>query len=179
MLEALKQLFFHPPIEAVVFWLCTAVAVASALVAAFSRRIVRAANALFFTLFAMAGYYVLLGADFMAIVQVVVYIGGILALVLFGVLLTNRSTSQVSLEPRTLAVAGALAALALFIILLASIMKTDWNMLVNPTPPDIVPTTRTLGHLLLGAYLLPFEFISLTLLIALLGALYLVRREDE
>ena len=72
------------------FWLLTAVVLLSAAVAAFARSIVQAAYALFFTLLGMAGYYALLGSGFLAITQVIIYVGGILVLLMFGVLLTNR-----------------------------------------------------------------------------------------
>lgn len=177
MSEALQQLIADPPIQAGVYWLCTIVAVAAALVAAFSRSLVRAAFSLFFTLFALAGYYVLLGADFLAIVQVVVYIGGILALILFGVLLTNRAPSREPTDSRVIYAGAMGVAVALFIVLHIAILRGAWKTL--EAPAELTATTVPLGKLLLTKYLLPFEFISLTLIAALLGALYLARREDR
>ena len=82
------------------FWLITLVVVIPAFFAAFSRSIVRAAFSLFFTLFGMAGYYVLLGSDFIAVTQVIIYVGGILVLIMFGVLLTNLPLADMMAEPR-------------------------------------------------------------------------------
>jgi len=177
MLETLKQFLADPPFQAAVFWFCALVSIVSALVAAFSSRIVRAAYSLFFTLFGLAGFYVLLGADFLAIVQVVVYIGGILALILFGVLLTNRMPIDLRADARAVYLGATAVAVVLCIILVATVLKANWRM-IAPLP-EIKATTASLGRLLLSKYLLPFEFISVTLLIALLGASYLVRREDD
>lgn len=178
MFDALKSLLAEPPFEAIVFWLCAIEGVAAALIAAFSRSIVRAAFSLLFTLFALAGFYVLLSADFLAVVQVVVYIGGILALILFGVLLTNRSRSDLLAKQSgsVYLIATATGGL-LFAVLVGAIAKANWAML--ETVPEVSATTSRIGQLLLSKHLLPFEFISLTLLIALLGASYLVRREDD
>jgi NADH:ubiquinone oxidoreductase subunit 6 (subunit J) len=177
MLDAIKTLLADPPVQAIVFWLCAIEAVVAALVAAFSRSIVRAAYSLFFTLFALAGFYVLLSADFMAVVQVVVYIGGILALILFGVLLTNRSRADLTMDTTAVYVGAAAVAGMMFVVLIAAISQADWNVMAQL--PAIAPTTETLGKLLLSKHLLPFEFVSVTLLVVLLGASYLVRREDD
>ena len=178
MLETVKQLLANPPVEACAFWLCACLTVGAALVAAFARSIVRAAFSLFFTLFALAGLYILLGADFIGVVQVVVYIGGILALILFGVLLTHRSQIDLTTaDSRAGYLAAGTVAAMLFVVLLAVIMREEWRVLAETAP--IAATTRQLGSLLLSKFLLPFEFVSITLLIALLGACYLARRRDE
>ena len=179
MIETIKELLSHPPFEAFTFWLCTLATVAAALTAAFSSSIIRASYSLFFALFAFLGYYILLGADFMGIVQVVVYVGGILALILFGVLLTNRGLTQLVTETQGMRTAGVIASLALFLILFVSILTANWAAVSVDPLPEIGPTTETLGRVLLSKYLLPFEFISVTLLVALLGASYLVRRSDD
>ncbi|MCX7050220.1 MAG: NADH-quinone oxidoreductase subunit J [Candidatus Sumerlaeota bacterium] len=179
MMDALKNLLANPPIEALAFWFCAVMSVGAALFAAFSTRIVRAAYSLFFTLLGLAGFYILLGADFLGIVQVVVYIGGILALILFGVLLTNRAPSEQLAESRKWTIVAAFAAIGLFLLLTACLLHVNWSLIANPNPPAIEPTTRPLGMALLGKYLLPFEFISITLLAALVGALYLARRQDD
>jgi NADH-quinone oxidoreductase subunit J len=160
---------------AVIFYAFAVMVLVSAIAAAFLRNIVMAAFALFFTLLGMAGFYVLLGADFLAITQVVVYVGGILILLLFGVLLTHRTIETLELETRGTYVLGILGGLLLYGVLHYFLFSASWPL---PLVKPLEPTTAGIGQLLLNKYLLPFEVSSLTLLIALIGAAYLVRRRD-
>ncbi len=160
------------------FWLITALVLGSGAVAAFSRNIVQAAFALFFTLIGIAGYYVLLGSPFLAITQVVIYVGGILVLLIFGVLLTNRPLEKSRRGAGRLFVIGSVVGAAvLFGVLRQIITHTHW-------PVDgsfVLPTdsTRIIGRALLTNYLLPLELAGMTLLLCLIGAAYLVRRKEK
>src|SRR6266536_5738740 len=78
------------PVGAVVFWILAVVTVGSAAVVVLSRSLIYSAFALLFTFFGVAGLYVLLGADFLAATQLLIYVGGILVLLLFGVMLTHK-----------------------------------------------------------------------------------------
>ncbi|GAB4325563.1 MAG: NADH-quinone oxidoreductase subunit J [Candidatus Sumerlaeia bacterium] len=165
----------------IVFFLMAAVVLLSAGAAVLSRSIVHAAFALFFTLLGMAGLFFLLSADFLAITQIVIYVGGILILLLFGITLTHRTLEQFRIDaPRNYLVGAAVGA-ALFGALVGIILTAF------PAAPAAEgaaaaaatgPTTGPLGRLLLTDYLLPFEFSSITLLMALVGAAYLARRRD-
>ena len=173
----LQQLFGPYFGEVIGFWAVALLVVSSAAVAAFSKSIVNAAYSLFFTLLGMAGFYVILGSDFLAVTQVVVYIGGILVLLMFGVLLTNRSIESLYSRERGIFLWAGLAAALLFFVVLAQIIYTGaWG------PRDqglIVPNTRGIGEGLLTTYVLPFEFSSITLLVCLIGAAYMARRREE
>ncbi|MCH8332444.1 NADH-quinone oxidoreductase subunit J [Candidatus Sumerlaeota bacterium] len=160
------------------FWCITLLVVTSAVVAAFARNIIHAAYSLFFTLIGMAGYYVLLGSDFLAVTQVVVYVGGILVLLMFGVLLTNRSVEELhSDEKMNHVIAGIAAAVLFFFVLAQIIYSASWGDRIPLTEP--MPNTAGIGRGLLSTYVLPFEFSSITLLICLIGAAYMVRRKEE
>ena len=160
------------------FWLITAMVVASGFVAAFSRNIVKAAYSLFFTLIGMAGYYVLLGSDFLAVTQVIIYVGGILVLLMFGILLTNRPLERAQRGTGRLFVLGGLAGAALlFTVLFRVIFQGPWRPVA--ALPEPLPMTRALGHLILSTYLLPFELVGMLLLLCLIGAAYLVRRKER
>ena len=159
-----------------VFTIISIVVVFSAAYAVFSRNIVHAVFALFFTLCGMAGYYFLLSADFLAVMQIVVYAGGILVLMLLCVFLTQHTLEEPGIEKRKQYIPGILAGILIYIILLYIIGSSFWR-LIPPTPME--PTTTSLGALLLTKYLLTFEIASITLLIALVGATYLVRRGDH
>lgn len=164
-------------IQAIVFYALAAMVVISGAIVIFAQNIAFSVFALFFTLGAIAGFYVLLGADFLAVTQIIVYIGGILVLLLFGILLTSRTPLILGLTSRRTYFLATLAGLAVFVILLVVVIQTDWVSAGAATEPQ--PTAAELGRLLLGRYLFLFEFSSLTLLAALIGAAYLVRRDDR
>jgi NADH-quinone oxidoreductase subunit J len=108
-------------------------------------------------------------------VQIIVYIGGILILLLFGIMLTHRITSlQITQLNMQRGAAGA-AALAVFIILLWMIYRTPW---VTRSASEPVGTVREIGILLMSDYLLPFEVASVLLLAALIGAAMLSRKTE-
>ena len=164
-------------IQAIVFYALAAMVVISCVIVVFSNSIVHSVFALFFTLGAVAGLYALLSADFLAVTQVVVYIGGILVLMLFGILLTSRTPIILGLTTRRTYPLATLAGAAVFAILMLVLARSNWVGAAAATT-DAQSTIEPLGRLFLGQYLFPFEFSSLTLLAALLGAAYLVRRGD-
>jgi len=160
----------------IIFYLFAVLTVGSAVVVVTSKNIVYAAYSLLLTLFGVAGIYALLGADFLAIVQIMVYVGGILILLLFGVMLTNKITS---VEIRTGTVQLLPAAVGCGILLgavVAIMVWTEWKI-----DPAVIPFTTTpeIGSLLITDYVLIFELLAMLLLIALIGAASIARREEE
>ena len=141
---------------------------------ALSSNIVHAAFSLLVTLFGVAGLYVLLGADFIGIVQVIVYIGGILVLIIFGVMMTQRA----KLLPLSVQLPGRLFSGLLSVIILAVLImaakRSLWPAAASLANPE--PTSAAIGGLLLGKYLVAFELASVLLLVALVGAVLIVRR---
>ena len=162
--------------EAVVFYVFATVTVASAGVVVLARSLIYSAFALLFTFFGVAGLYVLLGADFLAATQLLVYVGGILVLLLFGVMLTHKLYDLDLRSEVTQFLPGLIIALGLFLILAVTAVRTQWNI-GSGRPP--APTTREIGQLFLSQYLLPFEAASVLLLVALMGAAMIVRRRKE
>jgi NADH-quinone oxidoreductase subunit J len=141
---------------------------------ALSSSIVHAAFSLLVTLFGVAGLYVLLGADFIGVVQVIVYIGGILVLIIFGVMMTQRG----KLLPLSVQLPGKLfGGLLSGIILVALVLATRRSLWpVAASLREVEPTSAAIGDLLLGKYLVAFEVASVLLLVALVGAVLIVRR---
>ena len=139
-------------------------------------KLIHAAVALMGTLFGVAGLYVYLYADFLAATQVIIYVGGILVLIIFGVMLTHRvsgiDTLQTNMPNRP---AAAVVVFLLFMGLTALMFRTPWHMAESA---PVVSTVEIIGAALLTRYLLHFEVASVLLLVALLGAAYLARRED-
>ena len=152
--------------------------IASALAVVTVRNIVHAAFALMVTLFGVAGLYVFLQADFLAATQVSVYVGGILVLILFGVMMTSgRLEMRIHIERGQLLLGGGIS-LALLMLLLTVIANTPkWENLTDDGTA-FAPTTERIGVLILKEhFLLPFEVASVLLLVALIGAALISRKE--
>jgi len=157
----------------IIFYLFAAVTVLSAFFVVSTRNIVRAAFFLLFTFFGVSGLYVLLGADFVAIVQLIVYVGGILILLIFGVMITNKIT-EVEIKTGTIHTLPAAVGVGLFTGMLGAVMLgTNWLQLDTEMPNS---TLSTLGNMLLNEYVLVFELLGILLLVALIGAASMARK---
>ena len=157
----------------IIFYIFAILTIVSAGLVVFSKNIVYSAFSLLVTFFSVAGIYVLLNADFIAITQLLIYVGGILVLLLFGVMLTTNATN-VDLNTQTLkAIPATIIAAVVAALLVSTVISTKWK--TNDTPP-LTNTVKGLGELLLTKYLLPFEIASIVLLIAIIGAAFLARR---
>ena len=152
--------------------------VASALVVVTVRNIVHAAFSLMVTLFGVAGLYVFLQADFLAATQVIVYVGGILVLILFGVMMTSgRLEMRIHIERGQLLLGGVIALMLLMLLLTVIANTPAWKNLTDDGT-EFPPTTERIGELILnGPFLLPFEVVSVLLLVALIGAALISRKE--
>lgn len=143
---------------------------------ALAKNILRAAFLLMLTFWGVAGLYGMLGADFLAATQLIVYVGGILVLILYGVMLSRR-LSMAELPVGAFSIfSGAAGSAALGIFLYQVINVTKWQAYETPATSSAI---RPIGELFLGKFLLPFEFISLVLLAALVGAVILARKEFD
>jgi NADH-quinone oxidoreductase subunit J len=163
---------------AVLFYACAAMAGLAAIGVVLSRNIVRTAVCLLFTLMGLAGLYFLLNSEFLAAVQLVVYAGGTLILIIFGVMLTSKSPFS-RFEPKMTEIVVAVSvALLIFGALVMAITHVTWP--VSPAPTDALYSVDALGQALLGDYLVPFELSSVLLLLVMIGAAYLAkgRRHD-
>lgn len=165
-------------IKALIFYIFALSAIGSAVVVVTVRNIVHAAFALMVTLFSVAGLYVFLQADFLAATQVIVYVGGILVLILFGVMMTSgRLEMRLQLERGQLFWGGVVSLLILLLLLGVIINTPQWKGLADDGVP-LEPTTKQIGNIILGGkFLLPFEVASILLLVALIGAALISRKE--
>jgi NADH:ubiquinone oxidoreductase subunit 6 (subunit J) len=176
----------------VLFYLMTFIVVASALYVASTKNLVRCIFMFFVTLFALAGLYVLALADFVAITQIVIYVGGILVLILFAFMLSGKETLNIIAQQRkqfiSISNLPALLLAGLFLVVIVNMifkMNADnlpWiktaiaqNNVVSPN----ADTNQNIGINLMTKYLLPFEAISIVLMIALIGAAHLSRKETN
>lgn len=166
--------------NAVLFYLFAAMAVGSAIGVVLSRNIVRTAVCLLFALLGVAGLYLSLHAEFLAAVQLVVYAGGTLVLIIFGVMLTNNSTFQLYRPKRLEVVVGMGLVALLAAALITALMRSGLGG--RTVSGGNSYEVQSLGEALLGDYLVPFELISVLLLAVMIGAAYLAkgrRREGE
>jgi len=161
-------------ISTAVFYLVAIITVGSAAMVAFSRNIIYSAFSLLGAFGGVAGIYIFLGADFVAAVQLLIYVGGILVLVLFAVMLTHRIT-DVQITNRAAGRLPALIVTGVFLyLLIETVRETSW---ARAKAVVYAATTGTIGDLFLESYLLPFELASLVLLAALIGAVVISRKE--
>ena len=156
------------------FLAVSAVAVAGGLGAVLARNVVYASLFLLLSLMAVAGIFVLLFAPFLAVVQVLIYGGAIVVVVLFALMLTRRGDEVERLDNRQRPLA-ALTGLATLGTLAGVMVATAW-----PDAPEPAPSSfRTFSETLFGQWAVPFEIASLLLLVALIGAIVIARPGDR
>jgi len=161
-------------VREVLFYLLAAVTVAGAAGVALSRNILYSAIGLLMALLGAGSLYVFLSADYVAVTQLLVYIGGVLVLVLFAVMLTNR-IEEITVSNSSLGLFGGfLLFVAVAPVLLAVAALTPWGTSAFPPLPQ---TAAAIGHAFLTKWLLPFEVASLVLLATLVGAVVIARKE--
>ncbi|MGD8394628.1 MAG: NADH-quinone oxidoreductase subunit J [Candidatus Eiseniibacteriota bacterium] len=157
-----------------IFIVFAAVTIASAFVVVTAANIVRAGFALIFTFGGVAALYVYLHADFIAATQLLVYVGGILVLLLFGVMLTHRITSVELHQGNARVIRSALIFAGLLYVLFTVYFNTEW---MYRGEPETGGTVAKIGQAFMTTHLLPFEVASVLLLAALIGAVVVARRE--
>ncbi len=159
----------------IIFYGFALLTIVSAVGVVFSRNIVYAAFSLLFTFFGVAALYVLLSADFIAITQILLYVGGILVLIVFGIMLTTRAY-KVEMKRGILSIVPAVVVAGVIAGTLIGVLTTTKWPSTNLSPYE--DTARPIGALLMTNYVLPFELASILLLVALIGAVIIARREN-
>ena len=166
------------PTEALIaggFYTFALTAMVGAIGLVMARRVFHGALFLTLTLFSVAAEFVILGADFLAGAHVLVYVGAIMVLILFGIMLTPQQVEITHMSNGARGAAAWLVAGAIFIVIGAVIITSQWPRSV--AQPMDVPTTSIIATQLFGPYVLPFEIASVLLLIAMIGAI-VIARED-
>ncbi len=160
--------------EVVLFYMVAAVAVISALGVCFSKNIVRMAVWLFGALGSVALLYFMLAANFIAAIQLIVYAGGTLILLVFGVMLTSKSP-WAKFEPRKIEIWGAaIVCGVLFICLSLLLTRAQFDTTISSVSGSSI---ADIGRALLTTYLVPFELAGVLLMIVMVGAAHLARQE--
>ncbi|PJJ84475.1 NADH-quinone oxidoreductase subunit J family protein [Mucilaginibacter auburnensis] len=176
----------------ILFYAMAFIAIASALYVASSKNLVRGIFMFFVTLFALAGLYVLALADFVAVSQIVIYVGGILVLILFAFMLSGKETldslgRQKDKFVNSGKIPGLVLSLLFFAVMVTVLLKLNaddlgWIKQSVASGNVIKPTDNgihNIGINLMTTYLLPFEAISILLMMALVGAAHIARKEQD
>jgi NADH-quinone oxidoreductase subunit J len=162
----------------IIFFILAAAIVVFSILSIFSRRILRAAIYLLFVLVAMAGLYYMMNFQFLAAVQLMLYAGGIVVLIIFSILLTSQIDSKLQAPKGSHLLAGGITAIAGIALSAITILQFTFT----PSQEAAVGTDmRTIGLQLMNTdvqgYALPFEVISVLLLAALVGSIFIAQKK--
>lgn len=160
-----------------IFWLLTVMAISCALGVILSRNPVSSVLFLIATFFAVSGHYILMNAQFLAIVNIIVYAGAIMVLFLFVIMLMNLNADTEPQKNRLVQLAGVVSGGILFLVILAA-LKSSTNNMLEQTSTDI-GLIKNLGKTLFTKFVLPFEIASVLFLSAMIGAVVLGKKGEE
>jgi NADH:ubiquinone oxidoreductase subunit 6 (subunit J) len=159
--------------EDALFWILAAVMLGSGLLVVTMRDIIRCGLAMMVCFGALAGIYVIIGAPLIAAAQVIVYIGAISVLILFAIMLTQTKAAPSRLVFQTQAVPAAISSIVIAIVIALAVGATEWG----EVPERIRLATAALSQVLFQDFVLAFEIVSVLLLAAVIGGVFLAKRE--
>jgi NADH-quinone oxidoreductase subunit J len=162
-------------ITEILFWFLTALALLSALMVVFSKNPVHSVLWLIAVFFAISGHYIILNAQFLAIVNLIVYAGAIMVLFLFVIMLMNLNAETEPQKNRWLWWAGTIAGGSLMLVIIAALKDTE-NQMTQIRVGDI-GLIQNLGRVLFTDYVLPFEISSVLFLSAMVGAVVIGKKD--
>ena len=157
------------------FWVLSVLLVGSALAVVLSKNLFHAVLWLALALTGTAGIFLLLNAEFLAAVQLLLYAGGIITVVVFAIVVTERLIGERLSQTNRGVVSGALVSGGLLAIIVSTLRQRQLPLTPLPQPSDL---TVVLGKQVLTTFVLPFELLALLMLVAMLGAIYFARPED-
>jgi NADH-quinone oxidoreductase subunit J len=165
-----------------VFYVVAVVMIFSAIMVVALRNIFHSALFLILCLFSVAGIFILCEAEFLAGVQVLIYVGGVAVLMIFAIMLTAKLSSESVRQLNEQKLIGALVAICFLLITVATVtwtLRFEGNFPLAENPHVDGSTSHTLGNLLLTDFVLPFELVSVLLLAALIGAVVLAKKDGK
>ena len=161
--------------DALAFWALSIVLVGSALAVVLSKNLFHAVLWLALALTGTAGVFLLLDAEFLAAVQLLLYAGGIVTIVVFAIVVTERLIGERLSQTNRHIVGGAGVALALLAVVLSTITE---QAVTTTRPPMGEDVTRVIGETVLTRFVLPFELLAVLMLAGLMSAIYFARPDD-
>ena len=161
------------------FYFLSFVAVLSALMVVFSKNPVYSVLYLIISFFAIAGHYVLMKAEFLAVVHLIVYAGAIMVLFLYVIMLLNLNKDNEPHKNNILKFAATICSGLLLIVLVGSLKGTELLVKGHISPNSAIGNVKNLGKVLFTDFLLPFEIASILLLAAMIGVVMLAKSEKK
>lgn len=172
-MAVLMLVFMGQDWEDALFWILAAVMIGAGFLVVTMRDIIRCGLAMIVCFGALAGIYVLMGAPLVGAAQVIVYIGAISVLILFAIMLTQTKDAPARLVFQTQAGAAAIASVVIAVVIALAVSATDWGEVGE----RIRLATDAMATTLFSDYVLPFEIVSVLLLAAVIGGVFLAKRE--
>jgi NADH:ubiquinone oxidoreductase subunit 6 (subunit J) len=172
-IAAIMLIFLHQDWADALLWVFGFVMIFAGLLVVTMRDIIRCGLAMIVCFGALAGIYVILGAPLIAAAQVIVYIGAISVLILFAIMLTQTKDAPSRLVFQSQAIPAAIASVIIAIVVALAIAATDWHEAAE----RVRVATDALSTVLFNQYVLPFEIVSVMLLAAVIGGVFLAKRE--
>lgn len=164
--------------QLVIFFVLAALAVAGTLSLIFQRHPIHSALSLIVVMVALAGLYLLLGAEFVAAVQIIVYGGAIMVLFVFVIMLLNAGVEESTNFSRLAGFAGIPLGMALTGFIAAAVARSAGAVQASGSAPALAPT-HTLSEMIFKDFVYPFELTSFLILVAIMGAIVLAARKEE
>ncbi|MEI9946155.1 MAG: NADH-quinone oxidoreductase subunit J [Chitinophagaceae bacterium] len=164
-------------ITQILFWLLTVIALFGAMMVVISKNPVHSVLWLILTFFAISGHYILLNAQFLAIVNIIVYAGAIMVLFLFVIMLMNLSKSTEPQRNRWLRFAGAVSGGCLLLVLVAALRNTEVKGLSAQVNEGSIGLIKNLGKELFSTFVVPFEISSILFLSAMVGSVVMGKKD--
>ena len=161
--------------EVIGFWVLAAMLIVSALAVVLTRNLFHSVLWLALSLVSTAGIFLLLDAEFIAAVQVLLYAGGVITVVVFAIVVTEKLVGETISHTSKRLFGGAIVAAGVLTMVVGVIQRGMWDM---PRPEMVGDTTRAIGISLLTKFLLPFELLGVLLLAGLIAASYFARPEE-
>ncbi len=153
-----------------IFYTLEFLAALSAISILFTKNVFYGALLLIVCLLCVAGIYILANAEFIAVTQILIYVGGVLLLIIFGIMLTSKISGKPLVVKNQYWFAGALVGLSFVILLLKSFYETSFYNSNQVAKDSVYNSINQIGILMMTDYILPFEIAGILLLIALIGA---------
>ncbi|MBM3414516.1 MAG: NADH-quinone oxidoreductase subunit J [Bacteroidetes bacterium] len=164
-------------ISAILFWVLSIAALFSALMVVTSRNPIYSVIWLIVTFFTISGHYILLNAQFLAVVNIIIYAGAIMVLLLFVIMLMNLNKESEPARHRWLQLAGAASGGAFMLVLVAALKDTELKSQQSLLLEGHIGLIKTLGRELFSTYVVPFELSSILFLSAMIGAVLIGKKD--
>ena len=160
-----------------IFYIFSFLAILSAILVVSMKSIMHSALFLALSLLSVAGIFAVLNADFLCVVQILIYAGGVMVLILFAVMLTQKIAGVLPAQTNEQKIPTIAICIILFFILFILIKGTEFQ--ISEIQPELLKgTTPLIGKLLITTYVLPFEIASVVLLVAMIGVIVLAKKQE-